>query len=245
MSFVKGMKQSLIYPFEDRDWLGKLWPLPVIAAIPVLGLVSVILLKGWRLDMVRNLAQGSQELPVFRPLAMLKTGALLWVVMMGHVFIPGVLCSILGIGGPLGFVADIYEILTEGFSAWAKSEPSDWLLTLMIYMIWGVISFPVFQAGMIRYALSGDWKTLLNAPANFLLFIRHIHYFLKFYICWALLLLGIFLVDTVLAFTGVGLLLVPVFTVCAYYITSAHELGLLARKMNRQLQEREITQACA
>ncbi|AZZ92316.1 hypothetical protein EUZ85_16910 [Hahella sp. KA22] len=36
MPFVEGIKQSLIYPFEDRDWVSKLWPLPLIAAIPVL-----------------------------------------------------------------------------------------------------------------------------------------------------------------------------------------------------------------
>ncbi|MDG9670600.1 DUF4013 domain-containing protein [Hahella sp. CR1] len=245
MPFIEGIKQSLIYPFEDRDWVSKLWPLPLIAAIPVLGLISVILLKGWRFEMVKRIAQGSHELPPFRPIPMLKTGALLWVVMMGHMFIPGVLCSILGIGGPLGFVADLYDILTEGFSAWAKSQPSDWLLTILVYLTWGVISFPVFQSGMIRYALSGDWKTLLNAPANFLLFVRHAHYFLKFYIYWVLLSLGIFLADSVLAFTGIGLLLVPVFTVCAYYITTAHELGLLARKVNNTKAASEIAPTAA
>ncbi|WLQ16164.1 hypothetical protein O5O45_09580 [Hahella aquimaris] len=118
-------------------------------------------------------------------------------------------------------------------------------MTILVYLTWGVISFLVFQSGMIRYALSGDWKTLLNAPVNFLLFVRHAHYFLKFYIYWVLLSLGIFLADSVLAFTGIGLLLVPAFTVCAYYITTAHELGLLARKVNNAKAASEIASTAA
>lgn len=135
MPFIDGIKESLTYPFEDRDWVAKLWPLPVIAAIPVLGLISLVLLKGWRFEMVKRLAHGTNALPPFDGLAMLKTGALLWAVMLGHVFIPGTVCSILGIGGPLGFLADIYDVVTKGFDAWVRTEPSDWLLSLLVYIV--------------------------------------------------------------------------------------------------------------
>lgn len=233
MAFINDFKTSLLYPFDDSQWINKLWPLPLLAAIPVLGLLSVIVLKGWRFFMVKQLANGRTDLPDFQLVDMLRTGALLWVVMLGHVLIPGVLCSILGIGGPLGFLSDLWEIVTSGFDAWARSEPGDWLLTLLIYLVWGIISIPVFQSGMIRYALSGNWKTMLNAPANFLFFLRHAHHFIKFYVCWLLLTAMIVMADAALALTGIGLLLIPVFTVCAYYITTAYELGQLAMKVRK------------
>ena len=237
MKIMDDFKEGLVYPFKDKDWVKKLWPLPVIAAIPLLGIFSVILLKGWRFEMVKNIASGTKELPAFDFVKMLKRGALLWLVMIGHIFIPGVLCAILGLGGPFGLFLDIYEIITSGFAAWAKSEPTDWALTIMIYIVWGIISFPVFQSGMIRYAITGNWKVLLNAPANFLLFIRHIHYFIKFYLFWFLLLLLIFIADSMLLTTGIGLLIIPVFTVCVYYVSSAYELGELARKLNPAIRD--------
>ena len=233
MALFSDIKHSVTYPFNDSNWLHKLWPLPLIAAMPLVGLVSIILLKGWRFEMVRNLANGVDDLPDFDLVLFFKRGLILWAVMLGHIFVPAVVCGLLGIGGPLGFVADIYEIVTSGFSAWARSEPSDWLLTLLVYAIWAVISFPVFQTGMIRYALSNDWKSMLNAPLNTLLFIRYMHLFIKFYLCWLILSLMILCTDLLLAATGIGLLLIPVFTVCVYYISSAHELGHLARRMNR------------
>jgi hypothetical protein len=237
MKFMDEFKEGLVYPFQDKDWVKKLWPLPIIAAIPLLGIFSVILLKGWRFEMVRNLAFGTKELPAFDFFKMLKRGAILWLVMIGHIFIPGVLCTILGLSGPLGLLVDMYEIITSGFSEWAKSEPSDWALTIMIYIIWGLISFPVFQSGMIRYAISGNWKDLLNVPANGLLFIRNIHHFIKFYIYWLLLLFLIFIADSMLLMTGIGLLIIPAFTVCVYYLSSAYELGELARKLNPTMQD--------
>ncbi|OUS24769.1 hypothetical protein A9Q99_23530 [Gammaproteobacteria bacterium 45_16_T64] len=232
MSFMDDFRAGIRYPFADSEWLRKLWPLPLIAAIPILGVVSLLILKGWRFQMVKQMVGGSTELPEFDLWVMLKRGALLWVVMIAHIFIPGVLCAILGLGGPLSLIADLYQIIDEGFSSWAKSAPTDWALTIFIYVMWGVISFPVYQSGMIRYALTGNWKSMLNAPANFLVFLRFSHWFAKFYVSWLLLSLVILAVDSVLVFTGVGVLVIPTFTVCAYYVTSAYELGHLAKRLH-------------
>lgn len=231
MSFFSDFKESLTYPFEDKNWPAKLWPLPVIAFIPIIGLLSPILLKGWRFETVKNISTGEKDLPPFDPIMMFKHGLILWVAMTAHIFVPSILCSILGIGGPIGFIEDVYQILVNGFSAWAQSEPKDWALTVTIYLVWGVISFPVFQAGMVRYANSGNWKALYNTPLNFIIFIRHLHFFIKFYLSWLLLIILIAILDSMLAITGVGIFIIPMVSIVGYYVSSAHELGDLAQKV--------------
>lgn len=236
VSFYNDFKDSLCYPFKDSEWAAKLWPLPLITLIPVIGLLSVILLKGWRFEMVKRLSAGDVTLPPFDPVIMFKRGLLLWCVMTAHIFVPGILCAILGIGGPIGFVQDLYQILANGFSDWAQSEPKDWAFSILIYFIWAIISFPVFQAGMIRYANSGDWKTLLNVALNFALFVKYIHYFIKFYLSWLALIVLIAVLDSALAITGFGILLIPTVSIVGYYISSAYDLGVLAHKINSKEQ---------
>ncbi len=232
MPLLHHLSEGFRYPFRDEKWLQKLWPLPVIALLPVVGLISVILLKGWRFEMVRNIAHDNMELPAFDPIIMAKRGLILWLVMTGHIFIPGVLCALLGLATPLGLVMDIYEMIVNGVDVWFKENASDWALTLTIYFTWAIISFPVFQMGMIRYALTGNWKSMLNAPLNFMLFVRNIHYFILFYGYWLIISLGILLIDVLFAMTGIGVFFIPALTLCLYYVTTAYDLGRLAKKMN-------------
>ena len=49
--WIESLKDSVVYPFRDRRWLAKVWPLPLIALVPLVGLLAVVLLEGWRLAM--------------------------------------------------------------------------------------------------------------------------------------------------------------------------------------------------
>ncbi|SBS33627.1 hypothetical protein MAQ5080_02630 [Marinomonas aquimarina] len=245
MSFIQDFKDSLTYPFEDSQWIQKLWPLPLLAILPIIGVLSVILLKGWRFEMVKRLSTGDRSLPEFDIVTMFQRGLLLWAVMIAHMFIPGVICALLGLSGPLGLIQDIYEFFANGLSGWAQSQSQDLLLKIIVYVVWGIISAPVFQSGMIRYVISGDWKSLVNVPVNFMFFLRYIHYFLKFYVAWIMLIILVVAMDSVLSVTGIGLLLVPIVSFVFYYISSAHELGHLAYKINKKENRVESTEVAA
>jgi hypothetical protein len=41
---------------------------------------------------------------------------------------------------------DVYTMIVDGFGAWTESQPGDWILTLLVYMVWGIISYPIYQA---------------------------------------------------------------------------------------------------
>jgi len=229
MSFISDLKQSIIYPFEDEEWLKKTWPIILISFIPVIGIFGLILLKGWRFETIKCLKNNNGKLPNFDFVVILKRGLFLWGAMLSYFIVPSIICALLGIGGPIGFLVDVYTMIVDGFGAWTESQPGDWILTLLVYMVWGIISYPIYQAGMIRYLLTDNWKTIFNVPANTLLFLRNIHYFIKFYLFWSVILVALFILDFIFAFTGIGLLLIPPLSICLYYSTTAYELSHLVQ----------------
>lgn len=234
MSFFEEFIEGFTYAFKDKRWISKLWLLILLAVLPFINIISIILFKGWRFETVKRLSKGNHDLPEFDFVLMFKQGLLLWVVMALHIFIPGVLLAVLGMGA-VNLVGDAYNIVASGFGSDEITETGTNIgVSFLIYFIWAIISLPVFQSGMIRYSLTDDWKTLFNAPANFLFFVKNIHHFIKFYIYWLMLIGLLFLVDSILAITGVGLLIIPVLSISAYYISSAHELGSLAKRVSKK-----------
>jgi len=230
--WIESLKDSIVYPFRDRHWLAKMWPLPLIALIPVVALLAVVLFKGWRLAMTARLARGDESLPELDLVRFLRQGAVLWAFTFLYLFVPGLVCAVLGIGGPFGFVADLFQIGTGGVQQWAQNEPSDWAWSLLVYLVWAVISLPVYQAGVVRYSLGDSWRTMLNVPANLALFLREAPAFGRFYFNWLVLGLAIAFAGTLLALTGIGLPFVPALTLWLYYSSTAHELGHLAAKVH-------------
>lgn len=228
------IQTSLIYPFRDKRWLRKMWPLLILPLIPILGVGSIIFYNGWRLEMIKNIASGRLELPDLDLVKIFKNGLILWGIFSLYIFVPGLLCAILGISGPLAFIADVYEIYQQGFSSWSEDAIFDLLLAVSIYLIWALISVPMYHVGMIRFALSKQWYDLINLPINFVVLIRYGFSFLKYYLYALILSLIIIAVDMVFALTGIGLFFITLITISGYYVCSAYELGQLARKMTKK-----------
>jgi hypothetical protein len=231
MPVMSNIKKSIVYPYKDPRWISKLWILPLVTIIPIIGIISLILLKGWRFSMVKNLSVNNEVLPELQFTEMLKNGAILWAAMLCYALVPSIVLGLLGMGGPIGFLMDVFTIFTDGFDKWVMSEPQEYLWVFTVYAIWWVVSLPIYQAGMIRFALSGKWQSLLNIPANTFLFLRCMPSFIRFYFYWLLLCLLVFVADLFLTITVIGVLFIPVISICLYYITSAYELGELAHRI--------------
>ena len=91
-------------------------------------------------------------------------------------------CYLLGLKGILGLFLDILEFIQDGLTGYLTDYIEDYIATLFIYFIWGIISNPILQCGIIRYALTGKWLELLNIPKNILFLMANLHNFLKFYV---------------------------------------------------------------
>lgn len=104
-------------------------------------------------------------------------------------------------------------------------------MTFAIYGLWGLISNPVLQSGIIRYAVSKDWKDLFHLPKNILFLIAHIHHFLKFYIFYLVTVALLCILDWLIPFPTLEFLLLP-FLIILYYGSVSNELGCIAQKIH-------------
>lgn len=234
-------KESFQYFFRDERWVGKSWILFVIPLIPVFGLLGLFVLKGWRFSMVSQISQGTYELPNFDPLRWLKIGVILWAAVVVYSFVPHLIASIVGVGGVFDFIGDVVTLFTKGFDAFVQDEMTDLLWQMVIFVVWGLISIPIYQAGMIRFVNNGNWKSLYNIPVNAWIALRCLPSFLKFFIYWWMFVLMVVITDIILVSTGIGALLIPIVSITLFYITTAHELGHLAKKVNSFCDDNKVS----
>lgn len=229
---LSDIKKSIVYPFEDNNWLAKSWLLLLLPLIPFMAIFSPILYKGWRLQMIKNLSQGDESLPLFEPVEWLKNGAILWLVWFAYLLLPSLLLSILGFVGPIDMIGDIYDLFTSSnIQAWLDQQAGEWVVSLTVYLIWGLLAYPLYQAGVIRFALNENWKSVFNLLANAMLLMRYALSFLSYLITWLIILLGLVFLDLLLSFTGIGILIIPLMTLTLYYVTTAYKLGHISRQI--------------
>lgn len=235
MALMDALLEGIKFPFKDERWLLKTWPLLLLPFFPVLGIVSVILFEGWRVATIRSLASVPYLLPPCEPGHWLKDGAILWVVKILYLMTPYLLVSVTGVGGVGGLVSDVGTVNSQGFAAWLEQKPYDLLWTVLIFALWSVLASPLYHAGLLRYALSGQRRTLLNLPGNVLLVTRYLPEFLMMYLSWLAIIFFIALVDVMLGITGIGLLILPAVTFMLFFTVSSHELGRLAQKIKAEV----------
>jgi len=232
INWIHELWNGLIYPLRDNRWLAKSWPLPLIALTPFVALLAPIIYKGWRLSAVRQLTNKQNTLPELDLIAFFRRGVLLWLFTFAYWMVPVVICLFLDVG-MLDFFMSMSSIGNDQtFVDWGTSQAIKWAIALSIYAIWALVTVPIYMAGVVRYALTDSWRSMLNLPANTALFLRHIPSFILFYINWLVILFLITLGSGLLAITIVGVPLLPVFILTAYYVTTAYELGQLARKVS-------------
>ncbi len=48
----------VVFPYKINNWIARMWALPLIAYIPI---ADLILLRGWRLKLVRRMAREEEK----------------------------------------------------------------------------------------------------------------------------------------------------------------------------------------
>ncbi len=205
-----GLIESVVYPLKDSRWLSKSWPLLVIALIPMISFVAPILFKGWRLSAIRTQIRSDDQLPELEMVAFLKQGLILWGFTFAYMLVPP-------------FILWLLSLVTTG-----------WLnlfLSLFVFVAWVLIILPAYQAGLVRYAVNGSWRSLLNLPANVAFFVKHIPQFIMFYMSWIVIVFLTGFFGHVLFMTFIGIPLIPIVVLTIYHVSTAHHLSGMARKI--------------
>lgn len=223
-------REGYTYLFHDKTFYKKLWLIPLLLFFPFLKYpFGILFIKGWQVKMVEDIMFDKDLQPLDIKTIFLK-GIQITGVTILYLFIPTLLCYILGLKGILSIILDIVELVKNGLWGYIQDYIEDSISTFLIYILWGFISNPILQCGIIRYAITGKWVELLNIPKNLMLLIVNIHKFIKFYVFYLVTLLVLTVIDLFLftIFLPIEIILHP-FLLVLYYGSVSHELGHLAR----------------
>ena len=229
-NLLKEYQEGYVYLFSDRSFYKKLWIIPFLLFFPFIKYpFGIIFIKGWQVQMVEDimLDKPLQSLQIKK---IVLKGLQITGVTIIYWMVPTAFCYLLGLKGILGLFLDILEFIQGGLTGYLTDYIEDYIVTLFIYFIWGMISNPILQCGIIRYALTGKWLELLNIPKNILFLMANLHNFLKFYVFYLVTVLLLIILDSLLLFIAfpIEILLLP-FLLVLYYGSVSHELGHLAK----------------
>lgn len=218
-----------------------MWALPIIAYIPI---ADFILLRGWRLELVRRMARNEENFlpPVHSPMhyiKFMKNGIILWMMTFLYLGVPFVIIFSTGTGYWGGLfeivkwvyyslfsttpVAPLSEILTEN----SKNA----LFRLGIEGVWLILSAPLYRAAMIRFAFTHSIFSFFNVISNIQFLFKQRNLFLKTYV-FSLVFNVLSLAATfLLTITGIGIVFIPLIVLIVYYYSTGYEYGHLAQEV--------------
>jgi GYF domain 2/Protein of unknown function (DUF4013) len=230
---------AFAFPFRRPDWAGSFWWVALMSYLPV---VNLLLLRGWRVDATRRIGMcNPQPFPQAKDLGRFGAdGFILWL--MSVIFwIPGLFLLVLfGMDslarflllGRWAFEKIIGGALTMTLESILTSIGIAGLLELLIPFFYFMLLYPLYRAGMIRFALTGRASAFFDIPGNLRLAFDHFRDFmLVFFFDWAMVKVGIGLLSLVLSATGIGIGLIPGIVFPAYYWSTAYLYGALADRV--------------
>ncbi len=215
--------------------------LPAIAVL--LPPLNLVLLRGWRLNIVRRM--GTNQ-PIYLPDvselgSLIRGGVVLWA-MTGLFIIPHVaLLGLFGFEGVQAFLQVIdwvYQRLILGqqpvdsFGKVMFGIVQAYGFALGIHAAYQTISWPTYRVGMMRYAITGDWRKFFDLRRNAKLGVmRYRSEFLEaFFVTLGVdTLLG--LATTTFASVVVGVPLIPLLIVPLLYTANGYLWGCVTQRL--------------
>ncbi len=165
--------EAIVFPFKQRNWIGKLWWLPLVTFIPPF---SFILMRGWRLDLVRRIGRRNPDsLPGLSDIARFFAEGILLYVMTALYLIP------LGIFTVIAGASWIQTILEIGWwilqiifdrnnaipvGAFITQLGLGAILQLASPFVYLVLTYPFYRMSMVRYALGKNALVFFDIVGN-------------------------------------------------------------------------------
>ena len=232
----------LVFPFYQKKWLSRTWWLNLIAIIPI---VDLIIFTGWRRKLIRNMAYNEEHiLPKAELLSFFKHGIILWIVATLFLIIPMILIFTVGSGAGgsiiefgswfVGLVTqDPNTISTKEMLA---SQGNDFIIRVLIEIVWALVSIPILSTGLMRYAITEKIGTLFNLPVNTMYAIKYIGPHFMMWIFKFFLIIFVAVVTSLLISSVVLAILAPMFALSIYYWSTGYEFGHLAEKIKMDME---------
>lgn len=232
-----GFFYPLIFPYKQKKWFAKTWWLIILTMIPIF---DFVLLRGWRLILVRNMSKGEEEiLPEPSIAAMIKYGLVLWLMTTFYVIIPTIIIFSVG-AGELGNLFSALSCLWSSIFGSSddpslymclKSEAGEMVLRIIIEIIWLMVSGTLYRVAMIRYAITDKKRVFLSLPINAFLALRYIKSFIMMWVFGVLLVAALTLISMIFSATIVLTPFIPLVVLLVYYYSTGYEYGHLAHQM--------------
>jgi hypothetical protein len=237
-------REALHLPFRNDRWLEKIWWISVIGFIPILDL---LIFRGWRLDITRRIALGETDvLPNGRDvMRFLVNGAILWTMTLLYFIVPFLIIFASGTGS----LRSIWQSLQWLYLTLLTDQPTAslgevlgqeigrFLGRVAIEGAWVIISWPLYRAGMLRFAMTGNPLAFFRLFANLVVVLRNVKAFVVLFLYELPTFLLMTVLSAILTATGFGALLVPAISMPLYYWITGFEYGHLALKLSPQFRQ--------
>lgn len=242
-----GYFYPLIFPFYQKNWVRKTWWLCLIAVVPM---VDLILLSGWRLNLIKRIVRNENEiLPTADIVSFFKGGLVLWLFGISYVLVPFLLIMSTGTG-ELGAIIEIVKWLanyltgTENTLAWHEllnEQGTYFVIRTLIEIAWLLVSMPIYRMGMLRYAITGKVGCFINIPLNAYLALKYGWKIILMWVFGVFMVAFVMITTTILAATVIFAVLAPIFGLLVYYWATGYEYGHLAQEMKKTESSEELT----
>jgi hypothetical protein len=235
---VQSYPEGVIFPFQQSNWPAKLWWISLVNFVPIL---NVILMRGWRLNIVRRMGRRETNwLPDVHGIGnYLVDGLVLWF-MSGVYFIPQiVLLSILGgdiIDNVLTILLWVYDNLftdkeTISFATLAGDVGFGLLVRMILPGIYFFLSWPFYRAAMIRYSVSGNPLVFFDFVTNARIVFGNLSSILLVFFLYLTTATILSSLSGLLIATFIGSLVVPMVLLPMGYWVTGYLYGRLAMEV--------------
>ena len=246
-----GFFYPFVFPFYQKNYLPKIWWIPVLALVPILNL---ILLQGWRFALVsRMTAHKEQILPDADIGLFIRKGAVLWMMTSFYVIIPTIIIFSVG-AGELGslfrglgcFWTWIFgDNTSPPLHTCLANEADTMIVRLIIEFIWLIVQGTLFKVALIRYAISGKKRVFLSLAVNAGIALYHIKTIVMM-IVFGLVMSALFLLATSMMLATVVLTpFIPLILLVVYYYATGYEYGHLGHDITSFRKKKAVIEGTA
>ncbi|PHN00701.1 hypothetical protein [Flavilitoribacter nigricans] len=249
-------KNKSTAPKEPVKWVLRLWQWIVLVILSIIPFVNFIFLRGWRIKVVEKVVRAPQlfdaksskqkkvAMELFSPIVnapmFFLKGAILWLVhwlfwspiiifflLMGYEMLISFV-EILIWGGK-----SLFGLTQTTFTEIMADNKQNLLTIVLGTTVYYFIYWPIYRAGMIRYAVEGKVRYLFQILQNLKFAQKYARFFIPacFYATAVdLILLNLaVLIGASIPVIGYGIVVVIIFP--AVYATTAYVYGNLAKKI--------------
>lgn len=223
--------RALTWPFQRPDWPERMWWLPLIHFVPVF---SFIMMRGWRLDVVRRIARNdSQPLPDMRDFGRFFADGMILYAMTGLFLLPQILLLAFFGFQPIEVALTVIFWVFQTFTGEAVSFGAlladlgiSAMVSVILPLVYWLGTYPVYRVAMVRYAATGKVSVFFDVVNNLRIAAANFAPVMTLFIFEFLVTVAFGFLSGLVLSTIIGGIAVPLLLFPALYWTTAYLFGV-------------------